>query len=127
MKPDPTLTGGTRGRMLNVSFQRLHDAGILTFTGEIGSQHNDDFRSALMLSLSNAERVVVDFEGVSLLDRACIQTFCGALKTAKGLRKDVRFNLLSLKEKIRQNGFLCVRGCAVCDGRICPLAQQEAA
>lgn len=113
--------------MLNVSFQKLRGAGILTFTGEIRSQHNDDFKSALMISLTNSEKVVVDFEEVSILDRICIQTFCAALKMARKLKKELSFNILALKEKIRQNGLPCVMGCGVCDRRICPLAQQEAA
>ncbi|MFA5354182.1 MAG: STAS domain-containing protein [Thermodesulfovibrionales bacterium] len=106
--------------MLNFSFERSHDAGILTFRGDITSRHNEDFKSALMVSISNAERVVVNFHEVSVFDRICLQTFCTAVRMAKRLRKSFVFNIFSVQKHIGGE----VRECGFCDRLGCPLIRQ---
>ena len=110
--------------MLNFSFQRQQDAGILLFSGEITSQYNDDFKSALMMSISNSDKVVINFDDVSTFDRICLQTLCTAVKMAKRLKKNLIFNIGALKEKARHNGISCsILGCDMCNKEGCLLCQ----
>ncbi|NTU41606.1 MAG: hypothetical protein HGA78_00845 [Nitrospirales bacterium] len=113
--------------MLSFSFQKQQGAGILTFSGDITACHNEDFKSALFLSLSNSDKVLVSFDDVSAFDRICIQSLCAAVKMAKRLKKNLIFNLFSLKEKALSNGITCsLMGCATCGKRDCLLSQSAA-
>ncbi|MEW6739359.1 MAG: STAS domain-containing protein [Nitrospirota bacterium] len=61
--------------MLGFRFEKTGDFGILTFDGEITAQHADRLKEALMVSLDNAEHVVVNFEKVSEIDVDCLCLF----------------------------------------------------
>ena len=113
--------------MLSFSFQRQQGAGILTFSGEISSHHNDDFKSALMISISNSDKVVVNFDEVSAFDKICVQSFCATVKAAKRLKKELTFNMVAIREKARHNGITCsIMGCDMCGKRECLIAQSVA-
>ncbi len=113
--------------MLSFSFQRQQGAGILSFSGEISSHHNDDFRSALMLSINNADKVVVNFDEVSAFDRICLQTLYSAVKMAKRLKKDLIINMAAIRERARYNGVTCsIMGCTMCGKRDCLSSQSVA-
>ncbi len=112
--------------MLNFSFWRQQETGILTFSGDITCQHNDDFKSALMMSISNSDNVVVNFDEVSSLDRSCLQTFCTALRVSRRLKKRVLFNLGALAEKARHSGIACtIMGCDMRNREGCLLLCQK--
>jgi anti-anti-sigma factor len=61
--------------MLNFKFEKAGDFGILSFDGELTAQHADRLKEALMVSLDNAEHVVVNFEKVSEIDVDCLFLF----------------------------------------------------
>ncbi|MCK9565198.1 MAG: STAS domain-containing protein [Methanothrix sp.] len=113
--------------MLNVSFQKLQGKGILTFEGEITSEHNDDFRSALMISLSASKKVAVNFDKVSSFDRDCLHTFCATLAMAKKEKKEITYDIRSLWETVQENHTAWSMRCDVCHKGICPLARQKMA
>ncbi|MFA5354620.1 MAG: STAS domain-containing protein [Thermodesulfovibrionales bacterium] len=113
--------------MLSFSFQRQQGAGILTFSGDISSHHNEDFKSALMISISNSDKVVVNFDEVSAFDRICVQTFCAAVKIAKRLKKELTFSMVAMTEQARHNGLACsIMGCGICGRKGCLLSQSAA-
>ncbi|MCL4456681.1 MAG: STAS domain-containing protein [Nitrospirae bacterium] len=72
--------------MLNFRFEKSGDFGVLTFDGELTAEHAGGLKEALMVSLDNAEHVVVDFEKVTEIDEDCLQLFsttCGRLARLK--------------------------------------------
>jgi anti-anti-sigma regulatory factor len=60
---------------------------LLIFDGELTDERADRLKEALMLSLDNAEHVVVSFEKVTKIDLNCIQLFYAAYKKSRKLKK----------------------------------------
>lgn len=72
--------------MLNFRFEKSGNFGVLTFDGELTAEHAGGLKEALMVSLDNAEHVLVDFEKVTEIDADCLQLFsttCGRLARLK--------------------------------------------
>ncbi|HAK89175.1 MAG TPA: hypothetical protein DHV16_10460 [Nitrospiraceae bacterium] len=72
--------------MLNFRFEKSGDFGVLTFDGELTAEHAGGLKEALMVSLDNAEHVLVNFEKVTEIDPDCLQLFsstCGRLARLK--------------------------------------------
>jgi anti-anti-sigma factor len=72
---------------MNFNFEKTGTLGLLTFDGELTEERSDRLKEALMVSLDNAEHVVVNFENVTKIDFICVQLFCQALKKAKRLKR----------------------------------------
>ncbi len=73
--------------MLSFRFEKTGDFGMLTFNGELTVQNVDRLKEALMVSLSNAEHVVVNFEKVSKIDEDCLCLFYSTSGILSRLKK----------------------------------------
>lgn len=88
--------------MLNISFRKIKETGYLTLKGELVSSYADDLRSALMIALSNSERVFVDLKEVTKFDDPCIKMLCLFSVRAKDLGKYLIFNTALLTDEFKQ-------------------------
>lgn len=108
---------------MDFSFMQSQGVGILVLSGDLKPGCVDDFRQALMVSLSNSERVIVNLKKVSEFDSACIRVFCKALKTSKKLKKHVIFDRDDLKRKVTRKGGACSVDCDLFGSVSCLLGQ----
>jgi len=72
---------------MNFKFEKSDGLGLLTFDGELTAERSNGLKEALMISMDNAEHVIVNFEKVTRIDRSCIRLFCIAFKKSKRLKK----------------------------------------
>lgn len=77
--------------MLNFSFEKSGCVGLLSFDGELTGERAGGLKEAIMISLDNAEHVVVDFEKVTKIDSICIKLIMLAYNKAKVLKKKIIF------------------------------------
>ena len=108
---------------MDFSFRKSRDAGVLALNGELVSQNADEFRTALMLSICNAERVVICFDDITKIDTICVRTFCTALRKSKTIQKYLIFDRDYLRAKIRQDNIACSLGCEMYGDGACLLTQ----
>lgn len=73
--------------MIYFYFKKIEDVGILTFHGDLTEDLASGLIEALMVSLSNAEHVVVNFERVTRIDNACIYLLSLAHRKSERLKK----------------------------------------
>ncbi len=73
--------------MLNFRFEKSGDFGVLTFDGELTAEHAGGLKEALMVSLDNAEHVVVNFEKVTEIDGHCLRLFSMTRRKSARLKK----------------------------------------
>lgn len=73
--------------MLNFRFEKSGNFGVLTFDGELTAEHAGGLKEALMVSLDNAEHVLVDFEKVTEIDADCLQLFSTTCSRLTRLKK----------------------------------------
>lgn len=77
--------------MISFKFEKSGGFGLLTFDGELTEDRAGKLKEALMISMDNAEHVVVSFEKVTKIDLLCIQLFSIAYKRSKKLKKRLTF------------------------------------
>jgi len=81
--------------MLNFRFETSGDLGLLIFDGELTGERIGRLKEALMISLDNAEHVVVSFDKVTKIDPVCISLFSLFCKKSKKLKK--RLTLIGMQ------------------------------
>jgi anti-anti-sigma regulatory factor len=81
--------------MLNFNFEKSGDLGLLIFDGELTEERISRLKEALMISMHNAEHVVVDFKQVTKIDPVCISLFSLLCKKSKKLKK--RLTLIGMQ------------------------------
>lgn len=81
--------------MVDFSFERSGDIGILKLDGELDPDCFDDLMAALMTSIGNSEHLVIDLGQVKEFDPPCLRLLCVACRTSSRLQK--RFTLTGKK------------------------------
>lgn len=77
--------------MMNFTFEKSGDVGILTFDGELDAGRIDELKAALMLSMNNAGHIILNFEKVTRLDDSCFKLLCSAHQISAKLNKRMTF------------------------------------
>lgn len=75
--------------MIDFSFEKSGNYGILRLAGELTGKYSGRLKEALMISLENAEHVVVNLKKVTKIDSLCIHLFALAYRKAKQLQKNL--------------------------------------
>ncbi|MDH4161612.1 MAG: hypothetical protein OEW15_02825 [Nitrospirota bacterium] len=99
--------------MIDIKYCQRGAVGVLTLGGDLGKQSECDIRSALAMSLRNADSLVIDLEKVDNLDSACCELLCRTIEThrnAKRLSVGGKY-VETLKERIRLSGYACMTIC----------------
>lgn len=76
-------------RMKNFTYRRNGESGFLVFFGGISCDRLEEFRQALLLSMHNSKRLIVDLSNVTWLDPNCLQPICKTLKSARRLNRQI--------------------------------------
>ena len=99
--------------MTDFVFEREGEIGVLNFFGTLTGESVAGLRQGLMISLENADYVIVDFRNVTGLDPCCLQMFCSAHQIS--LRSKKRLLLTGLKPEVfcgvGEDGALHHSGC----------------
>lgn len=77
--------------MINFTFARTGNIGTLTFYGELGHKHVNELKAALMISLNNADHLVVNLVDVTRIDPSCLHSIASARRMSSGLHKRLTF------------------------------------
>lgn len=98
--------------MLNFRFEKSGDFGVLTLDGELTAEHAGGLKEALMVSLDNAEHVVVNFDKVTEIDADCLKLFSTTYDRLTRLKKRLTLTgacpeiFKKTTELIESNGFI---------------------
>ncbi len=98
--------------MLDLTFKRFHKTSVLKLNGELLSNYLNDFKYALMIALDNSERLIINLEKVTKLDKAYVQILCTAANVSKKLKKNFVVNTYTMRQKIKANSINCSLGCS---------------
>lgn len=74
-------------RNMNFRFEKSGGFGLLSFDGELTVECADRLKEALMVSMDNAEHLVISFKNVTKIDCICLRLFCNAYRKSERLRK----------------------------------------
>lgn len=111
----------------NLIFEQSNDTAILTLNGDLTKEDCDRLRSALMRSIENSNRVVVNFERAINVDSICLQILCMARRISRRLKK---FMILTGKstavgrQRLESNGCNCFLDCAFLNNKNCILSKE---
>jgi len=99
--------------MVEFAFHRAGNVGILTFAGRLTLETEAKLREVLMMSLENADYVLVNFTDVVAVDDLCLRVFCSAHRVS--MRYNRRFEVIGigpevLKRESGKCGGLCRPG-----------------
>lgn len=75
--------------MTDFRFEKSGNYGILSLAGELTSGCSGRLKEALMVSLENAEHVVVNLKKVTKIDALCVHVFALACRKARQLKKQL--------------------------------------
>lgn len=75
--------------MFDFEYEQKGNSGMLRLKGELTEESADHLRSALKMSLCNADSLVINFEAVTSADEACLQYLREALSASEVRRKTV--------------------------------------
>lgn len=75
--------------MTSFRFEKSGGLGIVTFDGELTAEFAGRLKEALMVSLDNAEHVVINCERVTKIDRICMHLLSLACRKSKRLKKRI--------------------------------------
>jgi anti-anti-sigma factor len=78
--------------MKGFEFRKYGNAAQISFEGEILAGHAGKVQEALLISLNNADHVVVNLEKVSKIDSICAGIFNTAQQKARQLKKYLAFS-----------------------------------
>ncbi len=70
------------GGIMAFSFEKKGSVGTLKCEGSLGADRAQTLKDALMVSIDNADHVVVNCGKVKTIDSHCIQIFCAAHRIA---------------------------------------------
>lgn len=84
-----------------VGYTQSPDITVVTLRGELAARNVADLKAVVMKALDSSERVLIVFENISLLDRACIEVFCLAVRAAQELKKRLLFSGDKMEEFYR--------------------------
>jgi anti-anti-sigma regulatory factor len=110
----------------NLRFKQSNDTAILTFNGDLTIEDCDRLRSALMSSIENSERIVVNFERAINVDSICLQILCMARRISRRLKK---FMILTgkstavVRQRLESNSCNCFLDCAFLNNKSCILSE----
>lgn len=114
-------------RFENLIFEQSNDTAILTFNGDLTTEDCDRLRSALMSSIENSDRVVVNFERVINVDSICLQILCMARRISRRLKK---FMILTgkstavVEQGLESNNCICLMDCIFLNNKSCILSEE---
>lgn len=60
------------------TFENTGRVGVLKFHGDLTAEHTDEIMSALMVSVTNADYLIVNLESVTEMDTGSLSMFCAA-------------------------------------------------
>lgn len=98
----------------NLIFEQSSDTTILTFNGDLTTEDCDRLRFALMSSIENSDRVVVNFEKAINVDPICLDILCTAKRISRRLKK---FMILTgnftavIRQRLGSNSCDCFMDC----------------
>lgn len=84
--------------MIDFVFERAGGVGLLNFSGSLTTEGIARLQQGLMISLENADYVVVNFENVTGVDIRCLRMFCSAHQIS--LRSNKRLVLTGLSREV---------------------------
>jgi anti-anti-sigma regulatory factor len=84
--------------MADFVFEREGGIGVLNFFGALTGESAAGLQQGLMISLENADYVIVDFRNVTGLDTSCLRLFCSAHQIS--LRSNKRLLLTGLRPEV---------------------------
>jgi anti-anti-sigma regulatory factor len=84
--------------MADFVFERAGGIGVLNFFGSLTDECVTGLQQGLMISLENADYVVVDFRNVTGLDICCLRMFCSAHQIS--MRSNKRLVLTGLRPEV---------------------------
>jgi anti-anti-sigma regulatory factor len=94
----------------------------LTLDGELTLLHADRLKVELTSALDSFQRVVIDTQGLSAIDLACLQLFCSAHQSALSRGKELIFNQQQseiFRKQIDQAGLIGAQHCSRQRGSDC--------
>ena len=110
----------------NIRFEQSNNTTILTFTDDLTTKDRDKLIAALMSSIENSDRVVVNFEKAINVDSTCLWLLCMAKKIARRLKK---FMILTgkftavVRQRLESNSCSCFIDCAFLNNKGCILSE----
>jgi|GEM_PF-6671314 len=110
----------------NIRFEQLNDTTILTFTDDLTTKDRDKLIAALMSSIENSDRVVVNFEKAINVDSICLWILCMAKRIA---RRSKKFMILTgkftavVRQRLESNSCSCFIDCAFLNNKGCILSE----
>lgn len=110
----------------NLIFEQSNDTVILTFNGDLTTKDCDRLRSALMISIENSNRVVVNFERAIKVDSICLQILCMAIRISRKLKKFMLLTGKSIavaRQRLESNSCSCLLDCAFLNNKGCILSE----
>jgi anti-anti-sigma factor len=90
------------------------ETAVVRLQGECTVEHATHFYSALVNALGSADRVVLNFEGVTAVDVSCLQLICSAHRTVLGSEKHLSFDANQpevFTKKVLEAGYYRTVGC----------------
>jgi len=66
--------------------------GILVIEGELTVEHAVAFRDALLAAFEGQDGLTVELGKVTVIDLACLQLLCSALKSTGSLKRNITLN-----------------------------------
>jgi anti-anti-sigma regulatory factor len=111
----------------HLMLEQSNDTAILTLNGDLTKEDCDRLRSALMRSIENSNRVVVNFERAINVDSICLQILCMARRISRRLKK---FMILTGKstvvdrQRLESNGCSCFLDCVFLNNKSCILSKK---
>jgi anti-anti-sigma regulatory factor len=84
--------------MADFVFEREGGIGVLNFFGALTGESVSGLQQGLMISLENADYVIVDFRNVTGMDACCLRLFCSAHQIS--LRSNKRLLLTGLRPEV---------------------------
>jgi anti-anti-sigma regulatory factor len=92
-----------RAEMTDFMFERIGGVGMLDFAGDLTNERVEKLQHGLIVSLENADCVVVNLRRVTSLDEGCFQLLCSANRTFASRNK--KLFLVGLRPHVfYQNG-----------------------
>lgn len=110
----------------NLIFEQSNDTAILTFKGDLTTEDCDRLRYALMSSIENSDRVVVNFEKAINIDSICLQILCMARRISRRLKKFMILNgkfTAVIRQRLESNSCNCFLDCAFLNNKSCILSE----
>ncbi len=100
--------------MIDHTTEQKGDVKVLQLRGDLTVQHACELRSILLASLEEAECIELDLSSIREVDTSCLQLFCAANRTSRGMKKllTVRNNPSeAARQAIRRAGYPCSSLC----------------